>query len=36
MTISGLFYNLDAELADLGPLTQIVFEPAYSHQGRSG
>ncbi len=23
------FYNLDAELADLGPLTQIVFEPAY-------
>ena len=23
------FYDLDAELADLGPLVQVVFEPAY-------
>ncbi len=23
------FYDLDAELADLGPLSQAVFEPAY-------
>lgn len=23
------FYDLDAELADLGPLVQLVFEPAY-------
>ena len=23
------FYELDTELADLGPLTQVVFEPAY-------
>jgi hypothetical protein len=25
------FYDLDTELADLGPLSQTVFEPAYVH-----